>query len=631
MSSTTLLKKLLRASLARNTNPKLFASLLEQLLAREQISDAELGEMLLNVADSPVKANSTTSILARRLQIEYVLEFAFSSSENLARFFKLLPQLSLKSQLKYILYFKTQVGKIIDRSLINEFYNGLAQFTIAASPSRPGECSPHSNRLWYHVVFVWGAFIDLDSSIPANPSLKESFQKMALFAGDLEDDYIGALISRKFGAAADPGASLNFQTTRMAKSEEAPTTMPEKSLSLNLNGKKYSNYVSLKKFIWLNFHFQLWKMDTEMSRAFMTFFNLQDLSHTDLAKELICSFLNGAAVAVRLGEEPYVIFNWKNFILTHLAQDLKEIVLSSHAVDHEWHETVSAAITSCNDLVITETKIGGVKESYNLNKEFMRSCLHQELISLEKYIQVFPSEAENLSTSILAHEIENLRLTELITAEFKSRLENVNPEFTSLQESNLIDYFKNLPLTNFRFLNAKQCKLAQLSENLIDNIVREKNNEKLRWISLVFLNVPSIANFIFYQSRKGPWMFLSKIINYIDSESFNVDEDDGNFQDTYACFGVILTSVISVAAFFGIEFASLGLKNSYTIDYINQFYFRLCNMLTNTYTGASEQEKQIISNYENLVTEWANALFDVNNDGLSDDLLKSVNVKQIYK
>lgn len=634
MSDGNPLKKLVRVSLARNTNKKLFLSLLEQLLLRESVSDSQLAEFLLEIPENGTKTLGMTGRSTERTKIEYAVEFAFSNSENLTRFFKLLPQLSHQCQGKYMILLKGRIAQIIGRPIIEDLFEKLSQYTIDIDAEIIGsslEKTPGLKRLWYGIVFLWGALIDTNPFLTSNAKFKDMLLGISQVARGSGDANISSFISRKILTSTDSTVLSQFQAQNIAKAESTLTGKSSKTTSLNLTSKKYSSYVALKKFIWLNTHFRAWKINDDLTRGFISFFDLQGLSHENLAKELIRSFFNGFALGVKLKEEPYVTFNWKNFILTQLVYDLKNIVSHPYHGEDDYGSLLTSLVVSFGDSVIIKSKVGGTNDTYDLGKEFLRACVYHEVISLDHFIKTYSSEAENVSALLIAHEVEKLGQTDLLTADFSSKLENVNTEFTSFEESKLIEYFRNLLNSNFRFLKAKQQKLADLMEGLIGNLIREKNNEKLSWVALIFLNVPAIANYIFYRSKNGPWMFLNQAINYIDTEPFNVDEDDGNFQDLYAHFGVILTGVISVSTLFGVDFASFSIKSSYTIDFINEFYFRLCDTLTNSYTGINEQETQIITNYENLFKEWANALFDVNNDGLSDDLLKSVNVKQIYK
>ncbi|KAF6066873.1 Mediator complex subunit Med5 family protein [Candida albicans] len=58
----------------------------------------------------------------------------------------------------------------------------------------------------------------------------------------------------------------------------------------------------------------------------------------------------------------------------------------------------------------------------------------------------------------------------------------------------------------------------------------------------------------------------------------------------------------------------------------------MCDNLVNTEpTNCDNDDRIIIDNYNNLMIDWVNALFDDRNEGLSDELIKSLNIKQIYK
>ncbi|KAF8000097.1 hypothetical protein HF325_005026 [Metschnikowia pulcherrima] len=592
MPSNHPLALLLRSSLARKINKRGFVSLLEQFLAREHISDSQLGELLLALPERGGIALEKQFKSVEKLQIAYVIEWALSNGKNTAKFFETLPSTSLRCQHKYIFYLKGIAANVARQTLTEDLYASLAQFSLELSDNI--QFSPEnstSKRLWYDLIFLWGTLIDQDSAIPLKPRIKEVLTKVSRATRAAGESNMTAYVTRKFISTTDISALNGHE--KVIETEHSTAFKASNFSPLNLDNRR-----------------------------------LHDLKHAELAKELTNSFLHGFSAAVRLRERPYVVFNWKNFILTDFAHDLKNL---AHAfrVDHEWEDAIISSVASCTDTAVLLTKVGGATESYDLDREFLRACVYQGVVSLEKFTDAYPAISALTLAQAITHEIEIMSQVDTIDADFTTKLHNMDPAFTSFEESKLVDYSRNLLSSDLRFLKAKQQRLASVTCDLIDKLIQEKHNEKLSWVALLLLNVPAIANYIFYQG--SPWNVLNKFINYIDNETFNVDDDDGNFQDTYTCFGVMLTGVVSLASLFGLNFAEISIQSSYTLDYINEFYFRLSDPLTSNYAGIDEQEKQIIASYDRLFTEWAKALFDVNNDGLTDELLKSVNVKQIYK
>ncbi|KAM9911186.1 hypothetical protein OXX69_003760, partial [Metschnikowia pulcherrima] len=583
--------------------------------------------LLLALPERGGKALEKQFKSVEKLQIAYVIEWALSNGKNTATFFETLPSTSLRCQHKYISYLKGIAANVARQTLTEDFYAALAQFSLELADNI--QLSPENNtskRLWYDLIFLWGTLIDQDSAIPLKPRIKEVLAKVSRATRAAGDSNMTAYVTRKFISTTDISASNGHE--KVIETEHSTAFKTSNFSPLNLDNKRFANYVALKKFIWLSNHFRSWKANTDLVRAFINFFRLHDLKHAELAKELTNSFLHGYSAAVRSRERPYVVFNWKNFILTDFAHDLKNL---AHAfrVDHEWEDAIITSVASCTDTTVLSTKVGGATESYDLGREFTRACVYQGVVSLEKFTDAYPAISASTSAQAITHEIEIMSQVDTIDADFTTKLYNMDPAFTSFEESKLVDYSRNLLSSDLRFSKAKQQRLASVTCDLIDKLIQEKHNEKLSWVALLLSNVPAIANYIFYQG--SPWNVLNKFINYIDNETFNVDDDDGNFQDTYTCFGVMLTGVVSLASLFGINFAEISIQSSYTLDYINEFYFRSSDPLTSNYAGIDEQEKQIIASYDRLFTEWAKALFDVNNDGLTDELLKSVNVKQIYK
>lgn len=606
------LLKLVKVSLAKNTPKKVFVLLLKQLHLRKPIGENELKESLLELPESSSSA-----------QLEYAVELACGSVQELQKFMRLLVQLELCSQRRYILFLKKNYGNLLKETMLKEFVNVLfVDYTVQYLGELSNLLAEPQRSLWYQILFFWGAIIDSHRSVVSLASLKELAVATVAKLTSLGDHAMLAYFSKKVNLilnTADLQSDLQKATAVADNTEKLLLLSVKKLYLLNPNSKKVARYTKLKKFIWLNSLFELWQFENLVER-YQAYFAL-----SGDVEEIVGAFFAGIVVAIELGEPQYVLFNWKNFIVSRLPLLLGEM---KHRASEE---TVVSAVSAFKDVVISEMSIGSPKKTYDLRKLFLRSCVYRNLVSLTAFIKAFPEEADSVSVALITHETEQLNHVDGLTAEFNSKLLSINTEFTSLEESKLIDYFETLPATNMQFLNVKQAQLNRLVHSLVDTLVRERSHEKLSRLLLAMLNCLPAANFIFFSDPKGPWGLLNKLVACIDTESFTVDDDDSNFQDTYAYFGNILSGVISMSAFFGVDFASVTLKNSYTVEYINKFYFRLCDDLTSNVVSTDDEENTIVSNYNNLLSNWVNALFDVNNDGLSDDLIKSVNVKQIYK
>ncbi|CAI5756108.1 unnamed protein product [Candida verbasci] len=249
---------------------------------------------------------------------------------------------------------------------------------------------------------------------------------------------------------------------------------------------------------------------------------------------------------------------------------------------------------------------------------------------LENILQesISPDNDPTLKSEIqarLLHEVSEPILN--IKSEFNEKLGNVNSEFTSLEESGLIEFVEDLCFKSKTFDIQQEFTLAILET--VESLIMEKNYEKLNYLVLSLITNAEAINLVVYHSK---YKLLYQLIDFIDQERFKCDDEDENFQDFYSYFGVILLSVIFIIDYFQFEdFTKINVRGSYTIDYINNFYYRLNDNLTTTMKNLDDESQLIIDNYNNLLRDWTNLLFDDANDGLSDDLIKSLSIKQIYR
>lgn len=198
---------------------------------------------------------------------------------------------------------------------------------------------------------------------------------------------------------------------------------------------------------------------------------------------------------------------------------------------------------------------------------------------------------------------------------------NTDPEFISFEESGLINFISEL---------SQKGSQKKVSETILEHMrefVRTKQLEKLNRLLLALMNNIEMVNIIMFHTNLS---LLHILIDYIDFETFAIGPDD-DFQDVYSYCGVGVLSIILILEVFHIDLSKIDL-NSYAVGFVNNFYYRLGDNLTNnTPLEKDDDDLTIIENYNNLVTEWINALFDDSNDGLSDELMKSLGIKQIYK
>lgn len=633
MDAGIYLNKLVKLSIRKRTPPKAFLKLFKQLLEKENVLDNEILESLIELNSLPRLDQAPKS-----LQFSYAIQFACSGGSENARFMKLLSKTSVETQRKYILYFKNNFKRLLPENLMREFINeGFLEYSKELSQNfRQKELNQLLRNVWTYTLFLWGSIIEHHSDLIAISAFKELGIHIMTTLKTSEDPDMMNYFSSK--------ANLILNTSELYKDAHTPivhakskTETPsfasiKKSLALNMSSKRVQHYVMLKRFIWLNTRFRSWDINQLVERYFQ-FFKILMQKVEDVIEEIVRAFFGGIIIAIKLQEDAFVIFNWKNYIVTKLPQVLKELkVVHNQGISENVEEMLLQKLEAYKDEAITKMTAGGLEDQpYDLRKQFTLSCVYRQVVTLESMLKLFPKEGENLSQALITHQIEQLTHVDSLNSDIHSRLLDINAELTSLEESKLIEGFKSLASSNMFFLEPKQRRLYELMHKCVDTLTREKNIEKLARLVLALSSALPAANYVFFHDEKGPFGLLDKVIAFIDGESFSVDADDSNFQEVYAQFGVLMSGVILLLSTFGIEFDQVYVESSYTIEYINRFFYQLGQDLTDVFEGENDQDKTIVHNYNRLMGDWINALFDVNNDGLSDDLIKSVNVKQIYK
>lgn len=621
MTTEVKAEKLVHTSLIKKTLPKAFVALLSKLDQKAPIADKELVSALLGLRDRSYW----------KLQHQYALAVASESAEGLRRIINSLSSLPIAAQREFILFLKSRY-KSFSKPVLLEFVNrALPEYTAQLQGLLNLGENEEVQNVWFHLLFLWGSIIDNASSL----ILKELFRGLALdIMGQLQN--MGAV--NQLAYFSEKANSLlnaddlhkELQSVGAVKREKVTATPVRKAFALNQHSKKVIKMGKLKRLLWLNERFKLWKIEKLMDH-YIAFFQIDTSKYDDFVKELVQTLFSGISIAIQQQESPYVLFNWKNYIVSRFPVFLKESRPKSDGSSN-LESVILKAVAGFTDAYITEMIVGGrSSHPYDLRKVFLRSCMYQDLVTVSSYTKTFPEDSESVTWSHITHEKSVLTHTDHLKSEFNSKLLNINTEFTSLSESLFINFLEELTSTDIQYLIAKQEQLRSLVSSSLEKLIKDKSNEKLVRLVLGLLICLPITNIVYFMDPQGPWGIIDPLIAYIDNDSFGADADDNNFQETFSYFGVLMTGSIAVTKFFGIDFVSVSLGSSYTIDFMNRFYYRLCANFSNRVEPENPSDETNANKYNDLLNEWANALFDVNNDGLSDDLFKSVNVKQIYK
>ena len=651
LTATVSLHNLVKLCCKRNSTSKVFVSLYNQLEEKSPIQDNDYLSNLLQ-PDIKNKSKRESSLIT-----EYILALAISSESQLEKFWKFLPEILLENQIHYmielnsILLSKSNIERpssdIFKEIVNNYFFKYTSSYVSSLFPG----ISATQVSLLNHIIVVWCSVIRR-SPFHLNTS---SFKQLAVkIVSVLTECDLRNLLNYFISNTSSILNTDDLQVDLVQDSDDkkiaairSTTTIQlvNNISSINPKSRKATQLNVIKRYLWFNSIMKNWKFHNDVFlKQFEQNFLPNSLNNLKkpyvLAFELICAFFKGIVTSICSNESKYVLFNWKNFIITRLPTLLNDIKFTTLHVaptsnDSSFkQETLDDAIINAFESfedpvnkVLTQFSIDNLSIC-DLRQTFIKSCIYNKLIPVMSYHKIFTAD-NTVTDQFLNNGIDQVGQITSIRDEFETKLLNINTEFTTLEDSGLIEYINSLPGL-LEFLATKQLELSETVDQVIEHLIDEKNIEKLYRLLLSVCNNLTTLNLICFNSNCGPFSILYKLINYIDNEDFNVDDDD-NFQETYAFFGIIILAILLIIETFKIDYSQITVTNSYIVDYINEFYYRLCDSLTNISTSDTEEDNTIISNYNDLISDWINALFDDNNDGLSDDLIKSVNVKQIYK
>lgn len=489
----------------------------------------------------------------------------------------------------------------------------------------------HLDSVVYQLVFLWCLIIQKDYSIDKFDFLKSSI--ITFLSSNPKNrkllNYFVEVMKRKGGERSmsvvdSSGTTSSISGSNIAASNSFGVSGVYKLFDNPQSSKRYPKLVEVKRAIWINSLMENW-IPIE-PKAFLKQFESQFFVKSTnngkkngiLLNEIIkCVFSGGFST-------DYVTANRKIFICTKLVLITGELELSKLEIE----EVIQESFKEIDDL--------------SIKQDFVKSCIFNSVLDIGSFTKIFPQNPPTTSLNSEMLQFKNNTINGLILEDLNKRLIDVNSEFTSLEELGLVEYMSGLQ-TKFQYCLSRQRELREIVNNLLDQFIKEKSNDKLSRLLLLLLSSGSCMTLSMIFSELDPLPFLCKIIKYVDQLNITGGHDNEDltaggdssdeYQDSYSQFGIILLSIIQIIDYFQIHQSDLIIKQSFTLDYLNNFYYRLCEGLTNENSmGATEEDQTIITNYNSLINDWIRSLFDENNEeGLSDELIKLVNIKQIYK
>lgn len=589
------LRNAVRALTAKDASSTYFLLLTRRFLLRPL--DAELRDSLLDVSED--------TLHIQRLKVQYAVAYAASSVANLSQVMTIFPDLPLSIQRLLIVQFKGQYGVL---NLGPEFVKELQTYTekvvknceVALEQTEQAELAEFVvwKNVLLNLVFLWTKVLTKSPK-----SVDATFRRAAMALLEL----LKRSNLHNARASLSRHAAQALQSARLIPANDKPSVPADLARALRQlpQLKKFVRYLDLKKVAWVSLRFQQWRMHGLVD-DYIRYFDLAGSAPGAAVRDVLDTFLRGVDAA-HCGQ---VTFNWHNYVIAEFPNVLGNLAkLGQSDSENVIVDVVQEVIAGL------EASANASSASAALAKEFLQGCVYSGSISTERYESEFsglpPAEPDHVD-----------RLHD----ELWSKTVLVNCEFTLLEESGLVEFFKTLP-SSLKHSQARQLQLAELIASAIDKLVEERLTDKLSRLIIALACAASVAHYVAYVG--GPWKILGPVMDYIDRESFAADTGAVP-QDCYEQFSTLVAGVIALQSGFGLDLGRVCPSSSFVADFISRFVQSHGSDLVAEVPATSEDDRTILSNYATLVLDWILALFDPANDrGLSDDLLRLVLAKQV--
>lgn len=600
----------------RRIPSKVFISLVSQITRRRSVLDAEVEASMLDIVTND--ANT---------QVKLVLEWAFSDNARLTQILRCLPQATWLTQTHYLRALPNSVPLAAKHLFLNELYPSYLKAVVDRLQTSSN--TSEIGKFLITLIFVTDHFYSNDGLAPSGEltqQLKDIGHKLVTYADKHDLGEVATMINLFLHRQPLGKSSANDALTPNTLGSSLTTKMSKGSLIFKMSPERQLRRYRSSSFYWLLINMKQVRTTTTPQGFLQEYLNqfIEPLQHKDgtyIATELIRSNFVGILFCILNNESRYLIFNWKNFITLRLPKILAllSVDLLEPIIILVFSKLGEPALSVLGSMVI------GKARQYDLRQAFVKGCVLSKLLLIHLFQKIFPLE-KNQS---LVSELGQTNVDFNFSSKFDETLLQTNPEFTLLEELGLFEFMDSL-VVPLEFLVSRQLDFSSTVIRVIDELIEKRDNARLfRLLVLLFHNI-NVLNLVVYNCT--PRALINKLIDYLDRDSFNF-EDEENFQEHYLYFGVILVAVIAMVELFHLDMSHFVVKGSFVMDYLNNFYFRLCdNMLDRVAVAKPDEDDQIIlTNYNQLFNNWVNALFDDSNDGLLDDLIKSILVKQIYQ
>ncbi|WLF78989.1 hypothetical protein PVL30_002738 [Lodderomyces elongisporus] len=297
--------------------------------------------------------------------------------------------------------------------------------------------------------------------------------------------------------------------------------------------------------------------------------------------EFIAQTLVQALIEVNVNGNEVHLFNLKNFVLTRLPQIIIELNAQSSGLMNQ------IATSSFAD-------------------EAFKSALQRAI-----------SGAKDDTDNTLFR----------IKTELKSKLVDVNPEFTTFEESGLLEFLQNIP--KLLLVQEQQKAFSFLVLETFEELARASEVEKVSRLLMGLINSNDLINIILFNTNK---QIIDRVVQYIDNQEFDTEEinDNINYLGISLMFAVLCTSILDPRYTPSVTYSSSSLSPSDATTTAS---------LSSSSPLSSSPPSSYFENYltikPSLSTEIPQAeeiIFELfSAEGVSDDLLNKLSIKEIYK
>lgn len=411
--------------------------------------------------------------------------------------------------------------------------------------------------------------------------------------------------------------------------------------------EKNAKLLRLKKILWLSFQmtvkFNNFNKIETFIKSFKSLINLSSMSIT-MANNTICYELiltTFECLSLNYDKSNYKI--WLNFLYNKLPSLIPFLKINQ---------------ISLINILKNFFKDYKKKINENIKIKFLKKLILNNLIKLNNYNDI-----------IKDFNYEHKEILQIDKYEFNLKFNETNPEFNSIEEIDIPNYINKLNL-NLNFDN--QITFKKLVNMNLLKFIKENEISKLKRLLISLLINDSIYYFIMLENN--PYEILKLLIEYLDKinsnkKNFNfkvkeggeeygndnnllfndnnddmlIDDDDDlngnsnknneiNLQDYYSDFSFILIFIKLTIYRFKIDLIKLNnilnLKDYFNLNYL------IGNIQFNSNSFKDFKMIQDLSSViNNNMNNWIISLFDsTGNDsdgGISDELIKSSNIKEI--